>query len=257
MAGQNWMRSETLTAFALYCRIPFGRLHTRNPEIIQIAAKLGRTPSALAMKCCNLASLDDTHQSRGVKGLQKVSAADRQLWADFSTRPDEVSFEAATTLAELESRSANPQVEPLLDERTGDEREQIVRRRVNQYFFRNLILIGFGGACAVCRLPIRELLIASHTVPWSADEKMRMNPRNGLCLCGTHDRAFEQGILRVERSYAISIHVPEQYCGTPSVAEWLLRYEGERIQLPHRWLPDPEVLGRKLAMVTAGNTTVE
>ncbi|MSR60408.1 MAG: HNH endonuclease [Planctomycetaceae bacterium] len=252
MAGRNWTRTETLAAFALYCRMPFGRLHARNPEIIQIATKLGRTPSAVAMKCCNLASLDDTHQSRGVKGLQKVSTADRLLWAEFFARPEAVSFEAATTLAELESPPALPQVDLPLDERVGQVREQIVRRRVNQYFFRNLILIGYNEACAVCRLPLPELLIASHIVPWSADETVRMNPRNGICLCGTHDRAFEQGLLRIERSYVISIHVPERYRGKPSVVEWLLRYEGECIQLPHRWIPDPELLDRKLAMVTAG-----
>lgn len=252
MVGRNWTRTETLAAFALYCRTPFGRLHARNPEIIQIATKLGRTPGAVAMKCCNLASLDDTHQSRGVKGLQKVSTADRQLWADFLSNPETVCFEAATTVAQLESRPALPRLELPLIERAGEEREQIVRRRVNQYFFRDLILTGYGEACAVCRLPIPGLLIASHIVPWSVDEKVRMNPQNGLCLCGTHDRAFEQGILRIERSYVISIHVPDRHRRAPSVVEWLFRYEGESIQLPHRWIPDPELLDRKLAMVTAG-----
>ena len=45
-----WTRQELLVAFALYCRLPFGRLHSRNPEIVQFAEAIGRTPSALAMK---------------------------------------------------------------------------------------------------------------------------------------------------------------------------------------------------------------
>ncbi len=49
---------QALVAFNVYCQLPFGKLHARNPEIQRIASLLGRSPSSLAMKCCNLASLD-------------------------------------------------------------------------------------------------------------------------------------------------------------------------------------------------------
>ena len=55
---RGWTRDELLVAFNLYCKTPFGRLHQRNPEIIRLASALGRTPSALAMKLVNFASLD-------------------------------------------------------------------------------------------------------------------------------------------------------------------------------------------------------
>ena len=45
MAGKLWTRDETLVAFNLYCRTPFGRLHARNQEIIELASALGRTPT--------------------------------------------------------------------------------------------------------------------------------------------------------------------------------------------------------------------
>ena len=32
MAGKLWTRDETLVAFNLYCRTPFGRLHAGDPE---------------------------------------------------------------------------------------------------------------------------------------------------------------------------------------------------------------------------------
>ena len=48
MPRRDWTREETLVALNVYCRTPFGRLHGRNPEIIRIAAALGRTPDALA-----------------------------------------------------------------------------------------------------------------------------------------------------------------------------------------------------------------
>jgi len=53
-----WSRQELLAAGFLYCRIPFGRFHQHNTEIIQAAEVIGRTPSAVAMKLCNLASLN-------------------------------------------------------------------------------------------------------------------------------------------------------------------------------------------------------
>ena len=34
------------------------------------------------------------------------------------------------------------------------------------------------------------------------------------------------------------------------VSEWLTRYEGEKIRLPQRWLPDPKYLSRKLELLT-------
>ena len=66
--GSRWTREQLLVAFALYCRLPFGRLHYRNPEIIRFAEAIGRTPSALAMKLTNIASLDPEITSTGRRG---------------------------------------------------------------------------------------------------------------------------------------------------------------------------------------------
>ncbi|WP_211238039.1 hypothetical protein [Derxia gummosa] len=54
MNSQNrWTRDQLKLAFHLYCQLPFGRLHARNPEVMALARLLGRTPSALAMKLVN------------------------------------------------------------------------------------------------------------------------------------------------------------------------------------------------------------
>ena len=45
-ARSSWTRQQLLVAFDLYCRTPFGRLHSRNPEIVGAAKAIGRTPSA-------------------------------------------------------------------------------------------------------------------------------------------------------------------------------------------------------------------
>lgn len=59
MAQSNrWTREQLLAAFALHCRLPFGEFHQHNPEIIALATVIERTPSAVAMKLSNFASLD-------------------------------------------------------------------------------------------------------------------------------------------------------------------------------------------------------
>ncbi len=35
----DWTRDELLVAINLYCRIPFGRIHVRNPEITETEYK--------------------------------------------------------------------------------------------------------------------------------------------------------------------------------------------------------------------------
>jgi putative restriction endonuclease len=65
---RSWTRNELILAFNLYCQIPFGRIHIRNPEIIALAARLQRSPSAVSWKLANLARLDPTLAKRNIKG---------------------------------------------------------------------------------------------------------------------------------------------------------------------------------------------
>ena len=81
-------------AMNLYCKLSFGQLHHRNPVIISLAEKLGRTPSSVAMKLCNFASLDPVQQARGISGLSGASAADRGVWEQFHKDWDRLAFEA-------------------------------------------------------------------------------------------------------------------------------------------------------------------
>ncbi|MEC7264717.1 MAG: HNH endonuclease, partial [Bacteroidota bacterium] len=45
--GQRlWTRNELILAINLYCKLPFGRLHKTNPEVIHLANLINRTPSS-------------------------------------------------------------------------------------------------------------------------------------------------------------------------------------------------------------------
>ena len=70
--------------------------------------------------------------------------------------------------------------------------------------FRELLLHAYGGRCALCDTRFRPALVASHIVPWAADRKNRLNPRNGLLLCRSHDALFEAGLLAIEPDYRVT-----------------------------------------------------
>jgi putative restriction endonuclease len=67
--------------------------------------------------------------------------------------------------------------------------------RVNQQFFRAVVLAAYDGKGCVTGLAVPELLVASHIVSWAEDPKQRMNPRNGLCLNALHDRASDRRLM--------------------------------------------------------------
>ena len=234
MAGKLWTRDETLVAFNLYCRTPFGRLWDGNPEIVEVAAKLGRTPGSVGMKCCNLASLDPSHQKRGVGGLKNVSRLDREIFADFLADPESIALAAEEAYARVMSIDLRQSPTVEWEDVQGLDRQAITKVRVNQHFFRSLILASYRSQCAVCELPIPELLVASHIVPWSVNPALRMNPTNGICLCSLHDRAFDTGILSITPQYTVTIRDDILALTQPESVAMVCRYAQRALRLPER-----------------------
>ena len=68
--GQRlWTRDELILTLNLYLKLPFGKLHSRTPEIIHLANLFGRNANSVAMRLNNFASVDPYHQQRGIGGL--------------------------------------------------------------------------------------------------------------------------------------------------------------------------------------------
>jgi putative restriction endonuclease len=96
-------------------------------------------------------------------------------------------------------------------------------------------------------LAVRELLIASHIVPWAIDPEHRLNPRNGLCLNALHDRAFDGKMMWVDNGFVIRfserLRTAAQKKKEPTL-QWLTSFEGKVLCLPKLFSPDPELLRR-------------
>ena len=79
--GQKlWTKDELILAINLYYKIPFGRMHSSNPEVKKLASLIRRTPGSVAYKLVNFASLDPSLQARGIKGASNASNLDKAIW---------------------------------------------------------------------------------------------------------------------------------------------------------------------------------
>ena len=127
----------------------------------------------------------------------------------------------------------------------GDYRDQLVKARVGQNFFRTTVLNAYGNHCCVTGLAKPDLLIASHIKPWSTcDEKTEQtNPSNGLCLNSFHDKAFDKGFITIDPKYRIIISKQLKDVEMDmATREWFWDYEGKQIALPDKFLPDKKFI---------------
>jgi predicted restriction endonuclease len=88
-----------------------------------------------------------------------------------------------------------------------------------------------------------EFLNASHIIPWSKDERMRVNPGNGLSLCVLHDRAFDRGLITLNDN--LTILVSDKLIKakiSPGYFEHALKINGAPIQHPEKFAPLPEAI---------------
>lgn len=244
--GQKlWTREDLILAINLYCKLPFGRLHNRNPEIINLASLIGRTPSSVAYKLVNFASLDPSLKARGIKGASNASNLDREIWKEFFNHWDVLPFESEKLLAKIKNTTVevlNHIPENELP-KEGKTREQLVRVRVNQSFFRRSILASYNGTCCITGLQQPELLIAGHIKPWSVDEKNRLNPQNGLAINPLHDKAFDSGLMTITSNFKIKISlILLKQKKLQTIENYFVRYHNQDMILPSRFFPDPEFL---------------
>lgn len=243
--GQKlWTREESILAINLYCKLPFGRLHRSNPQVIHLAELIGRTPSSIAYKLVNFASLDPSLQARGIKGASNTSKLDKAIWDEFYNNWEELPFESEKLLSKFENKSIEELNNIDLNNLPkGKTREQVVKVRVNQSFFRSSILASYNGTCCITGINQSELLIAGHIKPWSLDEQNRLNPRNGIAINALHDKAFETGLITITPDYKIKIsNTLLKQKKTDSLEKYFFQYDNKDIFLPSKFLPDVEFL---------------
>jgi putative restriction endonuclease len=238
--GKLWTRNELIVAFELYCRVPFGRITTRNPLIRDLATLLNRTPASIARKLGNFGAFDPVLAARNVSGLAHGSKLDRAIWDEFHADWNGLVLRAQELKSELlpESVAATE-----LELPTGPSERQITtKHRLHQSFFREAVVSSYESRCCITGLPLDECLVAGHIIPWSVDERRRADPTNGLCMSATFDRLFDRGLITVHDDLTLEVCPRIRAMDDQSVVELVIARHGRPIHRPARFLPDPACL---------------
>jgi len=254
-AGKRWTRDQLLVVLNLYHKLRFGQFDQRQAVIIDLAARIGRTPSAVAMKLSNLASLDPALKLRGIKGLEGASNLDREVWDEFHAAPAEFiplsqeRFDGLFVDAEHETTEVIPGtgIRRVTRPPTGaTETVRPTKQRRGQCYFRDAVLNNYDNRCAVTGLPVRELLIASHILPWRDHEAERLNVRNGIALNRLHDAAFDQGLITFDDELRLLLSTRlRSFLPDDAVKQSFEAHQGEPLQLPDDAIPpDAGFLGK-------------
>ena len=247
VARKNWTREETILAMDLYTRVSFSKIGKNNQEIIRLAQIIDRTPDAVAYKMSNLAHYDPELQARNVSGLSHTSKLDKVIYDEFANNIEELSFISQKILADMQHTSIETLL-PNLDLEhipLGKDREQQTKIRIGQYFFRMSVLMSYGNACCITGLKNKEMLVASHIKPWSVSDARteRTNPSNGLCLNAMHDKAFDRGLITIDKNYRIvNSKLIKDTAMDEKTKEWFSFYNGKEIILPDNFLPGKDFI---------------
>lgn len=243
MERRKWTREETILAFNLYCKIPFSKINYKLKEIEELAIAINRSPSSIAWKLVNFASLDPTLKARNIQGAKNTSKLDREIFEEFYQNWDNLVYESELKFAEITKNEIEFD-DFNFELKEGISRERIVKTRVNQSFFRKMILASYENKCCITDIAISNFLVASHIIPWAKDEKNRLNPENGLCLNIFHDKAFDKGFITIDKDYkvVVSKSVHNLKSENQNLQRFLLDFEGKEIEKPKRFLPNLDFL---------------
>jgi putative restriction endonuclease len=247
MAIRNlWTKEELILAFNLYLKIPFGKMHSANKDIIHLASLIGRTSNSVALRLVNFASVDPALQARGVKGMDGGRNVVKPIWDEFFHNQEELVFLSEQILAQKENTSIENKYQDILfdlKDLKGETATREVKTRVNQSVFRQMVLTNYAVKCAISGIDIPELLLASHIVPWAKNENERLNPENGICLSALYDKAFDKGLIGINQNYQVILSASlKKKKETSFYQSHFASIENLKITNPIKYLPRKEFL---------------
>lgn len=130
---------------------------------------------------------DENWLNRGIETVIDTAEQEDVLKAQLDNSVDEIDKEIETKQLQ------------------GEEREALIKVRVNQSAFKKLLMRRYTHCC-LCDVDDESLLVASHIKPWAKSshaEKVDVN--NGLLLCPNHDKLFDRGYISFDNGGHIVI----------------------------------------------------
>lgn len=240
-----WTRDEFILTFNLYLKMPFGKMHSGNPQVVELANLIGRTANSVALRLVNFASCDPALKARGIKGMSGGIAQCTPYWEEFANDREKLVFESEKILARYQNTNIEEKYKQLINniEKQGEDKLREVKTRVNQDIFRQMILVNYDNKCAVSGLNLPELLVASHIIPWAENEKERLNPENGICLSSLYDSAFDQGLISFDDDYKMIVSTRlKTHTGDGFYQQFFVPYIGKPLHEAQDYMPRKQFL---------------
>lgn len=121
-------------------------------------------------------------------------------------------------------------------------------RGTAQSIFRRALLLAYQGRCAICGLTFEDALQAAHLIEWNAcNAAQRMATCNGLLLCATHHRLFDNGYITISPDHTVYYVDPKgrdgKYSSADSQASTALHGKMAFMPKDRRHWPSSECLG--------------
>jgi hypothetical protein len=136
------------------------------------------------------------------------------------------------------------------DYEVADSHATVKTRGSAQKAFAEAVKSNYGFQCAITSIKTKDFLVASHIVPWSEDQSIRLDPSNGICLSLLVDRAFEKGYLLIEDNLIIRIDW-DKVGDDQALRSLLGPYDGQKLNLPAEGNPKPDYLQRRRTMIVS------
>lgn len=131
-----------------------------------------------------------------------------------------------------------------------DSHATVKTRGSAQRAFADAVKANYGFRCAITGIENRDFLVASHIVPWSIDQSIRLDPSNGICLSLLVDRAFEKGYLIIEDNLTVWINW-DKVGGDEALRDQLLPYDQKIMGMPGSNPPKLDYLQRRRVLVAS------
>ena len=243
MERRLWTRDELVLALSVYFQLPFGRLSSTTPEVLELAALIGRTANSVALRLVNFAACDPVIIESGRKGMPGGVSVCKPIWDEYFNQKDKLFFEAQKIKAKKHNNTVENELNITEQELHGVDRLAYVKQRVNQQAFRSMILNFYERRCAITGINISDMLVASHIIPWAENQKERLNPENGLCLSALYDKSFDKGFISFDNNYCVIFADKlKAYKNEPFYGKHFAPIEGKTIFLPEYHRPNKQFL---------------
>lgn len=247
----EWSREQEIVALYMYCLIPFNKVSGNNPHIAKMANIIGR-PNANSLKA-KIGNFGKYDTNLAAVGLGHSSHLDEEIWNEYNGRWQDLEVDALKLIEKFQHANHEEQTEiPFIP--IGKEREVVIKQRINQSLFRNMVLSAYNNTCCITGLARPELIEACHIIDWADDEKNRINPCNGLAMNVLFHRAFDKLYLGISTDLRVIIS-DKLYDGLrgkdkDKTYEIFNPYNGKNIMLPKKFKPNTEFIEKQYTKFT-------